>query len=244
MRRDDIKIDPASLRNLDLLSGLQHMDKRFLNRAKLLGKWVQQNKCNLPLRQILETYPRCYCYFNPCSHQQPADAAARINGTIQDGIECFRTHLHRCGPMIMVEVRTLQVNDSTLRPITALLSDGPMIPLKLQTIRLLNRIIGKYPNEFLAEFRKKQAIRKLPGLKVRQKMADVNTCVELMDHPEILERIKFPRRSHAPDTPDAFSHFVRVAETVLVGCGFYRESRKFPRTRASIFVVAKQCSAS
>jgi hypothetical protein len=155
LRKDDIKIDPVSLRNLDLLSGLQYMDKRFLNRMKLLGKWVQHNRCNLPLRQILQTYPRCYCNFNPNSHQQPADAAALINGTIQDGIEYFRTHLRRCGTMIMVEVQALQVDDSTLRPITALLSDGPMIPLKSQTIKLLNRIIGKYPNEFLAEFRRK-----------------------------------------------------------------------------------------
>jgi hypothetical protein len=57
--------------------------------------------------------------------------------------------------MIMAEVQTQQVDDSTLQPITALLSDGPMSPLKPQTIKLLNRIIGKYPNEFLAEFRKK-----------------------------------------------------------------------------------------
>jgi hypothetical protein len=155
LRKDDIKIDPVSLRNLDLLSGLQYMDKRFVNRVKLLGKWVQRNQCNLPLRQILETYPRCYCNFNPCSQQQPDDAAALINGTIQDGIEYFRTHLRRCGHLIMVEVQEQQVDDSTLQPITALLSDGAMIPLKPQTIKLLNRVIGKYPNEFLAEFRKK-----------------------------------------------------------------------------------------
>jgi len=154
-RKNDIKIDPVSLRNLDLLSSLQYMDRRFLNRVKLLGSWVQHNQCHLPLRQILETYPRCYCNFNPCSHQQPADAAAMINGTIQEGIEYFRTHLRRCGHMIMVEVQAQQVEDSTLRPITALLSDGPMIPLKPQTIKLLNRVIAKYPNEFLAEFRKK-----------------------------------------------------------------------------------------
>ncbi len=154
-RKDDIKIDPVSLRNLDLLSGLQHMDKRFVNRVKLLGKWVQRNQCHLPTRQILEAYPRCYCNFNPRSHQQPADATALINGAIQEGIEYFRKHLRRCGHMIMVEVQAQQVDDSTLQPITALLSDDPMIPLKPQTIKLLNRIIAKYPNEFLAEFRKK-----------------------------------------------------------------------------------------
>ena len=78
-----------------------------------------------------------------------------INGAIHEGIEYFRKHLRRCGHMIMVEVQAQQVDDSTLQPITALLSDDPMIPLKPQTIKLLNRIIAKYPNEFLAEFRKK-----------------------------------------------------------------------------------------
>jgi hypothetical protein len=155
LRKDEIKIDRVSLRNLDLLSGLQFMDRRFLNQVKLLGKWVQRNRCNLPLRQILESYPRCYCNFNPCSQQQPADAVALINGTMQDGIEYFRSHLRRCGYLIMAEVQTQTVDDGTLQPITALLSDGPMMPLKQQTIKLLNRIIGKYANEFLAEFRKK-----------------------------------------------------------------------------------------
>ena len=60
-----------------------------------------------------------------CSHQQPADAAALINGTIRDGIQYFRARLRRCGHMIMVEVQALEVDDSTLKPITALLSDGP-----------------------------------------------------------------------------------------------------------------------
>ncbi len=153
-RRDEIRIDPVSLRNLDLLSGLQHMDKRYLNRVKLLAKWVQRNQCSLPLREILETYPRCYCNFNPCSRQQPADAAALIHATIQEGIEFFRTHLRRCGHLIMVEVQAQKVEDHVLQPITALLSDGPMVPLKPHSIRLLNRIISKYPNEFVAEFRR------------------------------------------------------------------------------------------
>lgn len=154
-KKDEIKIDPVLLRNLDLLSGLQYMDKSYLNRVKLLAKWVQRNQCNLPVRQILERYPRCYCNFNPSSHQQPADSAAQINGIIRAGIEYFRTLLRRCGHLIMVESGAQRIEDHMLQPITALLSDGPMIPLKPQTIKVLNRIISKYPNEFLAEIRKK-----------------------------------------------------------------------------------------
>ncbi|HTY62442.1 MAG TPA: hypothetical protein VMG30_09315 [Acidobacteriota bacterium] len=153
--KDELKIDPVSLRNLDLLSSLQYMDKRYLNRVKLLAKWVQRNQCHLPLRQILDTYPRCYCNYNPCSHQQPADAAALVNGTILEGLKSFRAHLRRCGHLIMIEVQAQQIDDSTLQPINALLGDGPMIPLKPQSMKFLSRVIGKYPNEFLAELRKK-----------------------------------------------------------------------------------------
>jgi hypothetical protein len=155
LKKDQIKIDPVQLRNLDLLSGLQSMDKSYLNRVKLLAKWVQRNQCNFPVRQILERYPRCYCNFNPCSHQQPEDSAAQINGILRDGIEHFRTLLRRCGHLIMTELNAQPIDDHTLQSITALISDGPMIPVKLQTIKMLNRIISKYPNDFLADIRKK-----------------------------------------------------------------------------------------
>jgi hypothetical protein len=154
LKKDEIKIDPVLLRNLDLLSGLQYTDKSYLNRVKLLARWIQRNQCNLPLRQILERYPRCYCNFNPSSNQQPAGSAAQINGIIQDGIEYFRRILRRCGYLIMEELKTQPVDDNSLRQITAALSDGPMIPLKPHCIKVLNGIISKYPNQFLAEIRK------------------------------------------------------------------------------------------
>jgi hypothetical protein len=155
LKKEEIKIDPVSLRNLDLLSGLQYSDKSYLNRVKLLAKWVQRNQCNLPVRQILERYPRCYCNFNPSSRQQPLDSAAHISVIIKNGIEYFRSILRRFGPIIMVELKAQKADDSTLQIITALLGDAPMPPIKPQTIRLLNKIIGKYPNDFIAEARKK-----------------------------------------------------------------------------------------
>jgi hypothetical protein len=155
LKKEEIKIDPVLLRNLDLLSELQYTDKSYLNRVKLLAKWVQRNQCNLPLRQILERYPRCYCNFNPCSHQQPADSAAQINGIIRDGIEYFRALLRRCGHLIRVELNSQRIDGHTLQLITSLLGDGPMTSLKPQAVKVLNRIISKYPNEFLAEIRKR-----------------------------------------------------------------------------------------
>jgi alpha-beta hydrolase superfamily lysophospholipase len=59
-------------------------------------------------------------------------------------------------------------------------------------------------------------------------MGDLKRGLERMDHPEILERILFPRRDHAPDTPGATSHFVRVAENVTLGCRFYRAGEAGP----------------
>jgi hypothetical protein len=153
-KKDEVKIDPVWLRNLDLLSGLQYTDKSYLNRVKLMAKWMQRNQCNLPLRQILEHYPRCYCNFNPSGIRQPAGSYAQISSTIQEGIEYFRTVLRRCGYLIMAELKNREMDDSTLKQITAALSDGPMIPLKPQCINILNGIIVKHPSQFLAEMRK------------------------------------------------------------------------------------------
>jgi hypothetical protein len=162
LKKESIKVDPVSLRNLDLLSGLQYMDKSYLNRVKLLAKWIQRNQCNLPLRQILERYPRCYCGFNPCSSRQPADTAAQINGIIRDGIEHFRTVLRRCGHLIVAELKTQKMDPGSLKQITTALSDDPMIPLKPQCIKILNRIIVKYPTDFLNEIRKGGKPGRLP----------------------------------------------------------------------------------
>jgi hypothetical protein len=154
LKKDELKIDPVALHNLDLLSGLQYTDKSYLNRVKLLARWIQHNQCPLPLDQILETYPRCYCNFNPGSHQQPGTSGVQINGLIQEGLEYFRTILRRCGHLIMVDVEAHPIDDHSLEQITAALSDGPMIPLKVHTIKILNRIVAKNSGQFLAEIRK------------------------------------------------------------------------------------------
>ncbi len=154
-KQDEIKVDPVLLRNLDLLSSLPHMDKGYMNRVKLMARWVQRNQCNLPVRQILERYPRCYCNFNPSSQQHPADSVAQINGVVRDGIESLRTLLRRCGHLIMAELKSQQVEDPIQQSIAGLLGEGPMAPLKPPVIKILNRVISKYPNEFLAIMRKK-----------------------------------------------------------------------------------------
>lgn len=155
LKKDAIRLDPALLRNLDLLSSLPHMDKSYLNRVKLLARWVQRNQCNLPVRQILERYPRCYCNFNPTSLQQPADSVAYINSVVRDGIESLRASLRRCASLITSELKAQNADDSMQQSVALLLGDGPMMPLKPPTLKILNRVINKYPNEFLALMRKK-----------------------------------------------------------------------------------------
>ncbi|MDM7996822.1 MAG: DUF6079 family protein [Acidobacteriota bacterium] len=155
LKKDAIKVDPIPLRNLDLLSSLPHMDKSYLNRVKLLARWVQRNQCHLPVRQILEHYPRCYCNFNPASRQQPADSVAHINSAVRNGIESLRASLRRCASLIATELKAQHVDDSVQQSVDVLLGDGPMLPLKAPTIKILSRIISKYPNEFLALMRKK-----------------------------------------------------------------------------------------
>ena len=151
--RDESRVDPVALRNLDMLSELQYTDKSCLNRVKLMAKWIRHNQCSLPLHQILEHYPRCYCNFNP-HNPQPAGSAASINKVIQEGLEYFRTILRRCGHLIMLELKSQPIDDDSLKQITAALSDGPMIALKPQTIKTLNRIIARNSSGFLAEIRK------------------------------------------------------------------------------------------
>ncbi len=150
---EESRIDPIALKNLDLLSGLPHTDKIYLNRVNILAKWVQRNKCDLPLRKILERYPRCYCNFNPLGNRQPAGIGSRINGVIQEGIGYFRSILRNCENLIVQELETQQADENTSRQIKMLLSHNPMSALKPQSIEILNKIIMKHQSEFLASVR-------------------------------------------------------------------------------------------
>jgi hypothetical protein len=154
LKKDEVKVDAVALRNLDLLSGLQHVDQSYLNRVKLFAKWIQHRQCNLPLHQILEHYPRCYCNFNPGSHRHPADYAVQINSIIQEGLEYIRTALRQCGPWIMPALTAQAVDSESRKQISTLLSGGPIISLKAQSIDILNEIIAGNSAEFLSEARK------------------------------------------------------------------------------------------
>jgi hypothetical protein len=151
--KGDLKIDNTSLRNLNLLSSLQYSEKAYINRVKIMARWAQRNECRLPVRQILERYPRCYCNFNPSGPQQPTDSAAQINELIRQGIDHFRNALRNFGQFIVKELTVEAVEESVSRQISDLLGDAPLPPLKPQSIKVLNRAILKYPSEFLLGLR-------------------------------------------------------------------------------------------
>jgi hypothetical protein len=152
-KNEDNRIDPVALRNLDLLSELQYTDKIYLNRVNILAKWVQRNQCNMPVLNILERYPRCYCNFNPVGNQQPAGMGSQINTVIQEGIDYFRTLLKDNKDLILEELKMHDVDETTLRQITMLVGENPLSALKPQSIDFLNKFIWKYPSEFLASVR-------------------------------------------------------------------------------------------
>lgn len=52
-------------------------------------------------------------------------------------------------------------------------------------------------------------------------MTDWFKEAELLDRPEILQRLFFPRREEVPDTQNATNRWVKVAESVSVSCRFF-----------------------
>lgn len=153
VKKEESKVDPVALRNLELLSDLKYTDKSYLNRVNILARWIQRNQCFLPVSRILERYPRCYCNFNPCSIRQTSSPANQINGIILEGIEYFRLVLSRCRDLIVKEIKAQKPENSTLEQINALLGRGAMIPLKAQTVDTLNRIIRQNTSYFQVQMR-------------------------------------------------------------------------------------------
>ncbi len=147
------KVDATAVRNLELLSSLRHANQIYLHRVRIIGKWLQHNQCDLPTSEILESYPRCYCNFNPDGERHLTQAAEQINSVVQEGLEYFRAVLRQCKKVIIEELGVLRVEERHSRPIAAILSGGPFIPLSPRTMEILNRITEKHAADFLAAIR-------------------------------------------------------------------------------------------
>ncbi|PYV08741.1 MAG: hypothetical protein DMG07_24925, partial [Acidobacteria bacterium] len=145
-------VDQAALRNLELLSKLHHTDKSYVNRVRVIGRWLQTRQCALPVREVLARHPRCYCNFNPWA-TRGGDSVAQLNGTLRDGITYFRAILRQRDTLITQGLKALHAEDAESRQVAALLGAGPMVPLRPPTIALLNRIIQAHSDEFSSTFR-------------------------------------------------------------------------------------------
>ena len=145
------RLDFVALRNLEMLSGLEFADGRFLNRVREIGKWMQSRQCDLPVLEILERQPRCYCNFNPEVSGRLAGSVEQMNEAIRQGIDHFRSILRRCKMLIIQELKNLGTDDQHSRQIAALLAHGPMVPLKQQSVDILNAILQKHAGAFRAQ---------------------------------------------------------------------------------------------
>ena len=149
----DSKVDGAALRTLELLSGIRQTSQSYLHRVHTIGKWLQRNQCALPVREILDTHPRCHCNFNPDANLHLTQAAERINSIVQDGLEYYRSILRHCKMIIIEELESGISDDTSSRQIAALLGTGPIGTLTGRSIEIINGILEKHHTEFLSAIR-------------------------------------------------------------------------------------------
>ncbi len=147
------KIDSTSLRTLELLSNLPHADETNWHKVKLIGRWAQRNRCDLPVREILDRYPRCYCNFNPAVKQHLVDPGNQINRLVQDGIEHCRRVLRNARKVIIEDLGKLAGGTEASRQIAALISNGPLVPVAPECVDILTRIIQDHPEQFCHDAR-------------------------------------------------------------------------------------------
>ena len=141
-------LDAAALRNLEMLSRLAHTDRKILERIRIAAAWRRARRCALPVRLILERYPRCYCNFHPAASPGFQMSAAQINDLIGHGIDLVRTSLRRCSTAIIAALKSSAADESDAKQVAALLSQGPMINLRSRTVEILNAIVIDQPGWF------------------------------------------------------------------------------------------------
>ncbi len=59
------------------------------------------------------------------------------------------------------------------------------------------------------------------GRSTGTELVDIQKGVEKIDHPEVINRLFYPRRELAGDAPGAINHFVQVEEGIHIGCRFF-----------------------
>jgi len=151
-KQSGLRIDMESLRNLELLSRLQHADRGYINRVHVIARWLRANQCALPVRRILERSPHCFCNFNPAVDPRLGVASDRLNTLISQGLEYFRTAMCKCREHVIEELKRMHVDQASAQQIAPLLGSGALFPLTPGAIEILNQTIEKHPQPFMAAF--------------------------------------------------------------------------------------------
>lgn len=141
-------LDAAALRNLEILSGLTQADRRCLERIRMTVTWLKNHRCDLPVRRILDRYPRCFCNFLPGADLSLQVSVGDLNAMIRGGIERIRESLRGCGVAIIEELKSLGISESDFKQVAALLGQGPVADLRPRTIELLNALVQRQPSRF------------------------------------------------------------------------------------------------
>ena len=141
-------LDTTAMRNLEILSGFAQADRGCLERVRAIAAWLKDHHCSLPVRRILDRYPRCYCNFLPGADVKLQMPVSELNGMIREGIERVRELLRGCSTAILAELKSLRLSDSDTKQVVALLGQGPLVDLRPRTIEVLNAIIQRQPSRF------------------------------------------------------------------------------------------------
>ncbi len=138
-------VDRVALKNLQLLSRLPDANRTPLARVRMILSWRRARRCQLPVRTILEQSSRCCCNFVPGAFLSVQASASQLNHAIHEEIERLRIELRKHSRGIITDLQAEGADESDSRQVAALLSQGPMIPLRPRTIEVLNSVLRKLP---------------------------------------------------------------------------------------------------
>jgi hypothetical protein len=141
-------LDTKTLCNLEILSGFAQADRSCLERVRTIVAWLRTHHCDLPVRRILDRYPRCYCNFLPGAELSLQVPVSELNAMVQEGAERIRNSLKSCSTSIIAETKSLGLSESDTRQVAALLGPAPLTDLQPRTIEILNAIIQRQPARF------------------------------------------------------------------------------------------------
>jgi hypothetical protein len=135
------RLNPISLRNLELMSQIKGANRGFLNQVRALGKKIEEAQCSHPVRAILQRHPVCYCNMRPCGNRSLPQYLDQMNTAIADGIRNIRSILQSRKSVIGRKLDESGADAGCAREIAALLGEVDLPPISTESIRILNQLL-------------------------------------------------------------------------------------------------------